>query len=104
VPRAGVADRVRFVEATAQSLKLTGPVEFVLAFWMIHEVADPRRLLRSTAGRDRAGARVLVAEPMFHVSREEVEAELKLATAHGFDGAMRDGTVRFSWAFELERM
>jgi hypothetical protein len=47
---------------------------------------------------------VLVAEPMFHVAREQVEAELALATAHGFDGAMRDWTVRLSWAFDLERM
>jgi hypothetical protein len=41
---------------------------------------------------------------MFHVSREQVEAELALAAAHGFYGAMRDGIARFSWAFELERM
>jgi hypothetical protein len=38
------------------------------------------------------------------VSRKDVEAELALAAAHGFDGAMRDWTVRLSWAFDLERM
>jgi hypothetical protein len=41
---------------------------------------------------------------MIHVPRDAVEAELKLAEGHGFAGAMRDWMVRFSWAFELERM
>jgi ubiquinone/menaquinone biosynthesis C-methylase UbiE len=102
--RAGVADRVRFVEATAASLRLGGPVDFVLAFWMVHEVADRGGFFRQLRAVTDPGARALVTEPMFHVSREEVEAELELAKAHGFDGAMRDGAVRFSWAFELERM
>ena len=102
--RAGVVDRVRFVEATAESLNLTGPVEFVLAFWMVHEVADRAGFFEQLRAVTEPGARVLAAEPMFHVSREEVEAELALAAAHGFYGALRDGIVRFSWAFELERM
>jgi ubiquinone/menaquinone biosynthesis C-methylase UbiE len=102
--RAGVADRVRFVEATAESLELTGPVDFILAFWMLHEVADRAGFFDQLRAVTEPGARVLVAEPMFHVSREEVEAELALASAHGFCGALRDGIIRFSWAFELERM
>ena len=102
--RAGVADRVRFIEATAGSLKLAGPVDFVLAFWMVHEVGDRAGFFDQLRAVTEPGARVLVAEPMFHVSREEVEAELALSAAHGFYGAMRDGIVAFSWAFELERM
>jgi ubiquinone/menaquinone biosynthesis C-methylase UbiE len=101
--RAGVAERVRFIEATAESLELTGPVDFVLAFWMVHEVGGRAGFFDQLRVATEPGARVLVAEPMFHVSREAVEAELALAAAHGFDGAMRDATVRFSWAFELER-
>jgi ubiquinone/menaquinone biosynthesis C-methylase UbiE len=102
--RAKVADRVRFVEASADSLRLTGPVDFVLAFWMVHEVRDRAGFFEQLRAVTEPGARVLVAEPVFHVSRGDVEAELALATAHGFDGAMRDWAVRLSWAFELERM
>jgi ubiquinone/menaquinone biosynthesis C-methylase UbiE len=102
--RAGVADRVRFIEATPDALGLDGPVDFVLAFWMVHEVADRAGLFEQLRAACESGARVLVAEPMIHVPREEVEAELRLATARGFAGAMRDWTVRLSWAFELERM
>jgi ubiquinone/menaquinone biosynthesis C-methylase UbiE len=102
--RAGVVERVRFTEASAGSLGLTGPVDFVLAFWMVHEVADRAGFFEQLQTATEAGARVLVAEPIFHVSREEAEAELELATAHGFDGAMRDWKVSLSWTFELERM
>jgi ubiquinone/menaquinone biosynthesis C-methylase UbiE len=102
--RAGVHDRVRFIEATAESLKLVGPVDFILAFWMVHEVADHAGFFDQLRAVTEPGGRVLVAEPMFHVSREKVEAELALAAAHGFYGAMRDRAVPFSWAFELERM
>jgi ubiquinone/menaquinone biosynthesis C-methylase UbiE len=102
--RAGVADRVRFIEATAGSLRLTGPVDFVLAFWMVHEVGNRGGLFEQLRAATEPGARVLVAEPMFHVPRTQVEAELALAAAHGFYGAMRDQMVPFSWAFELERM
>ena len=102
--RAGVADRVRFVEATPGSLGLTGPVDFILAFWMVHEVADRAGFFAQLRAATEAGGRVLVAEPMFHVSREAVEAELAVAVSHGFEGTMRDGIVGFSWAMELERM
>jgi ubiquinone/menaquinone biosynthesis C-methylase UbiE len=102
--RGKVADRVRFVEASASSLGLTGPVDFVLAFWMVHEVDDRAGFFEQLRMVTEPGARVLVAEPVFHVARDEVEAELALARAHGFDGAMRDWTIRLSWAFDLERM
>lgn len=102
--RAGVADRVRFVEAAPDSLRLTGPVDFVLAFWMVHEVGDRAGFFEQLRAATESGARVLVAEPMFHVPLETAEAELALARRHGFDGAMRDGAARFSWTFDLERM
>ena len=102
--RAKVADRVRFIHASPSSLGLTGPLDFVLAFWMVHEVGDRPGFFEQLRAATEPGARVLVAEPMFHVSRDEVEAEMVLAKTHGFDGAMRDWTIRLSWAFELERM
>jgi ubiquinone/menaquinone biosynthesis C-methylase UbiE len=102
--RAGVADRVRFIEATEGSLGLAGTIDFVLAFWMVHEVGDRAGVFDQLRTVTEPGARVLVAEPMFHVTREDVEAELALAVEHGFAGAMRDRVVSLSWAFELERM
>lgn len=102
--RAGVADRVTCIEATADSLGLVAPVDFVLAFWMVHEVDDQARFFEQLKAATVPGARVLVAEPMFHVPLETVEAELARARRQGFDGAIRDGAARLSWTFDLERM
>lgn len=101
--RAGVLDRVRLVEATIESLNLHGPLDFVLAFYMVHEVGDQAALFGQLASACRPGARVLVSEPKIHVPRRAVERELAAATAHGFTGRMRDGAIRLSWTFELER-
>jgi ubiquinone/menaquinone biosynthesis C-methylase UbiE len=38
--RRGLADRIDFHQASHTSLGLTKPVDFVLAFWMVHEVRD----------------------------------------------------------------
>jgi len=104
MPRANVAGRVRFLEASAGSLGLTGPVDFVLAFWMVHEVGDRAGFFEQLRAVTEAGAPRARREPVFHVAREAVEEELALARVHGFDGVMRDWTIRFSWAFDLERM
>jgi ubiquinone/menaquinone biosynthesis C-methylase UbiE len=101
--RAGTLDRVQFVEAAPDSLNLTGPLDFVLAFYVVHEVADQSGLFRQLHAASRPGAKILVSEPRIHVPRATVEAERALATAQGFTGVMRDGAARFSWTFELQR-
>jgi ubiquinone/menaquinone biosynthesis C-methylase UbiE len=102
--RAGVADRVGLVEAAPDSLRLSGPLDFVLAFWMVHEIDDQEGLFRQLSAACRPGARVIVAEPRLHVARETAAAELARAEKHGFTGAMKDRTIRLSWTFELERV
>ena len=102
--RAGVANRVRLVTATADSLGLAGPLDFVLASWVVHEVDDQGGFFRQLGEACRPGGRVLVTEPKIHVTRDIAEAQLQLAKAHGFTGAMRDGAVRLSWAYVLERL
>ena len=101
--RAGVEERVRFVTAAVDSLGLAGPLDFVLASWVVHEIHDQDGLFRQLAEACRPGARVLVAEPKIHVGREMVETQLRVAASHGFTGKMRDGLIRLSWACELER-
>jgi ubiquinone/menaquinone biosynthesis C-methylase UbiE len=101
--RAGVENRVRFVTATADSLGLAGPLDFVLASWVVHEIDDQDAFFRQLGEACRTRARVLVAEPKIHVGREVVEAQIRRAAAHGFAGSMRDGLIGLSWACELER-
>ena len=69
--RAGVADRIRAHRCQRDSIGLDGPVDFVLAFWSIHESPDMRGLLDEVHRCLVSSGRILVVEPRGHVSATE---------------------------------
>ena len=93
--RRGLDARIEFHQCSHESLGLTGVFDFVLAFWMFHEVRNRRGFLgevRSVLGPDGC---LLIAEPKGHVPRSLFSRERQLATEAGFD--VREGPkVRFS--------
>lgn len=103
VGKAGVAGRVEVVQASESALNVAGPIDFFLAFWMVHEVPDAAAFFKELHGLLAPGGRVLVAEPKMHVNRKKTEDELSIALGNGFTGRMVEGAVRISWAFELTR-
>ena len=62
-----------------------GRYDFVLAFWMVHEVPDRPRFLGELAALLRPGGLLLVAEPILHVPAREVERTFDLARAAGLE-------------------
>jgi ubiquinone/menaquinone biosynthesis C-methylase UbiE len=66
--RRGLADRIDFHQASHTSLGLTKPVDFVLAFWMVHEVRDRAGFLSEVRSILRPSGHLLIAEPKGHVS------------------------------------
>ncbi|MBI5529459.1 MAG: methyltransferase domain-containing protein [Deltaproteobacteria bacterium] len=101
--RGGVSDRVKLVRAGEDRLGLEGPLDFVLAFWMVHEVPDQGRFFGEILSALGSGGRLLVAEPKFHVTRRDTEVELSLARSRGIEGRMTEGAVRLSWSFVVEK-
>jgi len=96
--KAGVADRVESRLCSRDSLGLGAlDADFALVFWMAHEVPDPERLFREIRGALREGARLLYAEPSFHVKEELFRSIVAAAERAGF---VREGEpkVRFSRA------
>ncbi len=88
--RAGLADRVELRACGPESLALhglEGTVDFALAFMMVHEVGDARRLFGEIHAALKPGAGLLLAEPIFHVPRRAFEAELESARLAGFSVA-----------------
>jgi ubiquinone/menaquinone biosynthesis C-methylase UbiE len=65
--RRGVADRIRFVQATMAGTGLSEHVDFVLAFWMVHEVADRDAFLAEVHSLLKPTGHLLIAEPKGHV-------------------------------------
>ena len=100
--RAGLADRVSTHRAEAGRIGVEGPADFALAFWMVHETPSQVDFLGELAGIIRPGGRLLVAEPVFHVSGRDFEGTLEAAALAGFaiDGAPR---IRASHAVLLAR-
>ena len=58
-------------------------VGFVLAFYMVHEVPDRRRLFDEIASILEPNGRVLLVEPRFHVSKRAFEETIRVARGVG---------------------
>lgn len=82
--RARVQDRIILHQTKADEIGLTIPVDFCLAFWMVHEVRDRKRFLNQIASILKRGGTMLVAEPKLHVSKVNFTATLNLAQEVGF--------------------
>lgn len=76
--------------------------DFVLLFWMLHEVRNRDELLRDVAEMLTEEGRALVVEPKGHVGQALFDAELEAAMAAGFEVVDRPG-VALSRAAVLRR-
>ena len=82
--RAGVADRIRTRLCSSDRLGIEEPVDFVLTFWMVHEVRDRSRLMTQIRTCLKPGGRYLLVEPSGHVPLHRFQAEIESASAAGF--------------------
>ena len=98
----GLASRIRVRLATEAGPLVAQPADFVLAFWMLHEVRDQAGLLRQLFEALRPGGRLLLAEPRLHVSGAAFAASVERATAVGFD-RIAEPAIALSRAILLTR-
>lgn len=82
--RAGVADRVSLHLAGADSLNVTVRADFILAFWMAHEVPDQERFFSELHAVMKEDGRFLLVEPKLHVSGRQFDAQIDIAQKAGF--------------------
>jgi ubiquinone/menaquinone biosynthesis C-methylase UbiE len=82
--RTGIRDRIILHQTKADEIGLTVPVDFCLAFWMVHEVRDRKLFLNQIAAILKPGGTMLVAEPKLHVSKVNFTATLNFAYEVGF--------------------
>jgi ubiquinone/menaquinone biosynthesis C-methylase UbiE len=71
--KAGLSTRIRTHLCGPDEIGVNTPVDFAVAFWMVHEVPDVRSFLAQVRSCLKPGARFLVAEPLFHVSGPKFE-------------------------------
>jgi ubiquinone/menaquinone biosynthesis C-methylase UbiE len=82
--RRGLLQRIDFRVCEPERLGLQEPLDFALAFWMVHEVPSQRALLAEVRAALRPTGRLLIAEPKGHVSARRFEATVERARAAGF--------------------
>ncbi len=84
--KAGLLKRVDARLAGADSMglaDLTGAIDFVLAFAVVHELAAPDRFFAEAAQALKTGGSILLAEPPGHVRVLDFEQQLALAARAG---------------------
>jgi len=66
----------------ADRIGVVGRLDFVLAFYVVHEIPDHDALFRELKTILKPGGRLLIIEPKFHVTRKAFDAmEVRLAGA-----------------------
>jgi 2-polyprenyl-3-methyl-5-hydroxy-6-metoxy-1,4-benzoquinol methylase len=100
--KSGVAARVDRTLATENSLSLKPPMDFILAFAVVHEVPSAEKFFGEISYSLKPGGRVLVAEPSHHVSQKLFEKELETARRCGLRPVPNPQRIRLSRVGLLE--
>jgi ubiquinone/menaquinone biosynthesis C-methylase UbiE len=78
-------ERIKLVKCGKDSINVPEKVDFVLAFYMVHEIPDKERFFKELKSILSEQGQVLLVEPtLFHVSGREFEATTRLAENAGF--------------------
>ncbi|AFM23824.1 class I SAM-dependent methyltransferase [Desulfomonile tiedjei] len=80
---AGMAERIVTRVCRQDDIMVSEPIDVCLALHMVHEVPDPDRLFSQIKDILKPGGIVLLAEPRGHVSKEEFQTTLDVASAAG---------------------
>jgi ubiquinone/menaquinone biosynthesis C-methylase UbiE len=81
----GLISRIRPHRTLPETLDLGAatPFDFILAFYVVHEVPDTGRFFEEVSALIQPGGSMLVVEPSHHVSEEEFAQTLTVARAAG---------------------
>lgn len=92
---AGVDGRIITHLSSEDSLGVDKKVDFILAFWMVHEVPDQRHFWQELFSVLKEKGTLLLVEPLFHVTDAKFENTVKFAVDAGFTVRERPG-ITFS--------
>ena len=82
--RANVLQRVELQLASSDSLGIKTKPDFILAFWMVHEVPDKVRFFAELHSLLKDDGKFLMVEPKFHVTKAKFAQTVHLALKTGF--------------------
>jgi ubiquinone/menaquinone biosynthesis C-methylase UbiE len=80
-----IEERVQLVKCEERSIGLTENVDFILCFYMVHEVPDQAILFNELKSILKPDGKILIIEPNFHVSKRSFNEMLKKTLETGFE-------------------
>lgn len=80
----GLSDRVGTHLANPDSIGFNDKADFVLAFWMAHEVPNQQRFFSEIRDLMKPAGLFLLVEPRFHVSGKNFARTIETTTKQGF--------------------
>jgi ubiquinone/menaquinone biosynthesis C-methylase UbiE len=82
--RAGLESRIQPQLCSPDKIGVSEPVDFALAFWMVHEVRQREGFLREIFSLLKQSGKFLIVEPLIHVSARDLERTITLSQEIGF--------------------
>lgn len=76
--------RIKLHRCSAERIGLEEKVDFVLAFYMVHEVPDQESLFRELKTILKPDGKILIVEPNFHVTKKAFEKMVEKINNIGF--------------------
>lgn len=76
--------RIELHKCEKDNINVTENVDFILAFYMVHEVPDEEKLFSELLSVLKPGGKILIVEPNFHVSKKTFEKMINKLTDLGF--------------------
>jgi ubiquinone/menaquinone biosynthesis C-methylase UbiE len=82
--RAGLQGRIQPHPCAPEKIGAAGPLDFALAFWMVHEVRARQAMLQEVYDLLKPGGHFLIVEPLIHVSGADFKRTEALGQTVGF--------------------
>ena len=79
----GIEDRIILHRCEKDRIGISEQVDFILAFYMIHELPDQNAFFNEISAILKTGGLLLIAEPPFHVSKQAFRQTLEKAEKAG---------------------
>ena len=80
----GLESRIQPQLCQPDKIGVSEPVDFALAFWMVHEVRQRREFLQEVHGLVKPGGKFLIIEPIIHVTGADFAQTVTLGREIGF--------------------
>ncbi len=79
-----IDSRIQLHRCHEDKIGLTEPIDFIFAFYVVHEVPDQEKLFSELKSLLKPGGRIFIVEPPIHVSRSSFKKSVEIAEQIGF--------------------